>query len=153
MMAAYLLDCGVDGYDIQRSIYEQQRLSQVKLLGNVIRDLQFSKQGKVAWTIITQDILSESNSNDEDAGGFTEYIRMIENVEVSYMIRELNNSHHRINFRSSGNVIINDIAKYFGGGGHKFAAGALIENMKTDEIINKINEMLNKKIPGEFDVN
>ena len=152
MMAAYLLDCGVDGYDIQRSIYEQQRLSQVKLLGNVIRDLQFSKQGKVAWTIITQDILSESNANDEDAGGFTEYIRMIENVEVSYMIRELNNSHHRINFRSSGNVIINDIAKYFGGGGHKFAAGALIDNMKTKEIINTINDMLNKKLPGEFDV-
>ena len=153
MMAAYLLDCGVDGYDIQRSIYEQQRLTQIKLLGNIIKDLHSSKNGKVVWGIITQDMLSKSNVKDEDTGGFTEYLRMIENVEVSYMIKELGNNHHRINFRSSGNIIINDIAKYFGGGGHKFAAGARIDNMKTEVIMSKINEMLNEKLPGEFDVN
>jgi phosphoesterase RecJ-like protein len=152
IMAAYLLECGVDGYDIQRSIYEQQPISQVNLLGKVISNLKFSKHGKVVWTIITQDMLLEANASDDDAGGFTEYLRMIENVEVSFMIRVKNNK-HRINFRSSGNVIINDIAKSFGGGGHKFAAGAHISDMKTEIILQNITQLLNKKLPGEFDVN
>ena len=152
MMAAYLLECGVDGYDIQRNIYEQQPISQITLLGKVIRNLRFSKNGKVVWTIITEDMLLEANASDDDAGGFTEYLRMIENVEVSFMIRVTNNK-HRINFRSSGNIIINDIAKSFGGGGHKFAAGARISDMKTEKILQNITQFLNKKLPGEFDVN
>ena len=152
IMAAYLLECGVDGYDIQRSIYEQQPISQINLLGKVIRDLNFSKNGKVVWTIITQDMLLDANANDDDAGGFTEYLRMIENVEVSFMIR-VNKNTHRINFRSSGNIIINDIAMSFGGGGHKFAAGARINDMKTEKILHNIAQLLNKKIPGEFNVN
>ena len=42
---------------------------------------------------------------------------------------------------------------HFGGGGHKFAAGAKITNMETDDIIQKIIELIDKKIPGELDVN
>ena len=97
-------------------------------------------------------MLLDANANDDDAGGFTEYLRMIENVEVSFMIR-VNKNTHRINFRSSGNIIINDIAMSFGGGGHKFAAGARINDMKTEKILHNIAQLLNKKIPGEFNVN
>ena len=38
----------------------------------------------------------------------------------------------RINFRSKGRIVINDIAKSLGGGGHPLAAGAKIEgDIKT----------------------
>ena len=43
----------------------------------------------------------------------------------------------RINFRSKGKYVINKIAKEFGGGGHKFAAGATAEE-KTDILLQKI---------------
>ena len=56
----------------------------------------------------------------------------------------------RINLRSRGEYIINDIAKYFGGGGHKFAAGAQINTMSTNIIEEKIIELLSEKIPVEF---
>ncbi len=151
LMAANLLSSGVDGYDIQRSIYEQQSISQIRLLGLALQSLNFSKNGKVVWIVITEKMLKEVEASEDDAGGFTEYLRMIENVEVSYMIRE-SSSKHRINFRSSGNVVINDIAQCFGGGGHKFAAGAKIDDMNTNDIINTINNQLSEKISGEFNV-
>ena len=43
-------------------------------------------------------MLKDACASDEDAGGFTEYLRMIENVEVSFMIRVYDSKKHRINF-------------------------------------------------------
>ena len=52
----------------------------------------------------------------------------------------------RINFRSSGEYIVNDIAKSFGGGGHYYAAGARVEKMNLFEleklIINKLKDKI-----------
>ena len=41
-MAANLIESGVEGYNIQRCIYEQRKLSYVKLTGSVIQSLQYS---------------------------------------------------------------------------------------------------------------
>ena len=52
-----------------------------------------------------------------------------EGVEISFMILENSSNSHRINFRSSGNYSVNDVAQVFDGGGHKFAAGAKVNNL------------------------
>ncbi len=151
LMAAHLLESGVQGYDIQKSIYEQNKLSRIRLMGKVIDSLSFSANGLVVWSFINQDMISDAGGDDSDVDGFTEFIRSIENVEVSFMIQEQKTGGYRINFRSSGNYIINDVASKFGGGGHKFAAGARISNMTSAEIENKIIQELSEKIKGEFD--
>ena len=150
-MAAHLLESGVDGYDIQRSIYEQNKLSRIRLMGIIIQNLHYSDNGQVVWSIITQDMIKIADAGDGDVDGITEFIRNIERVEVSFMIHETNKGNHRINFRSSGNYIINDIAQSFDGGGHKYAAGASVDDMSIKQIELKIINKLAEKIIGEFD--
>jgi phosphoesterase RecJ-like protein len=151
LMAAHLLESGVDGYDIQKSIYEQNKLSRIRLMGIIIQNLHYSDNGQVVWSIITQEMLKQADADDSDVDGFTEFIRTIEGVEVSFMIQETKDGKHRINFRSSGNYIINDIAQSFDGGGHKFAAGARVDDLSSDEIESIIVTKLAIKINGEFD--
>jgi len=150
LMAAHLLESGVRGYDIQRSIYEQNKLSRIKLMGSIIQNLYYSDNKKVVWSIITQEMIKNVDGDDSDVDGFTEFIRSIEGVEVSFMIQETNIGNHRINFRSSGNYIVNDIAESFDGGGHKFAAGAKVDGLSRDEIELIIINKLAQKIDGEF---
>ena len=149
LMAAHLLESGVKGYDIQRSIYEQNKLSRIKLMGSIIQNLYYSDNKKVVWSIITQTMIKKVDGDDGDVDGFTEFIRSIEGVEVSFMIQETMSGSHRINFRSSGNYIINDIAKSIGGGGHYYASGARIEGMSIEELetllINKLNNKIKDK--------
>ena len=52
----------------------------------------------------------------------------------------------RINLRSRGKYIINDIAKKFGGGGHKLAAGATVKSMEMNDIENEIVKLLKRKM-------
>ena len=134
LMAAHLLDSGVKPYEIHRAIYEQRQLSQVRLMSYVIQALQFSEDGKLAWYIIDANMIEKSEANQGDVDGFTEFVRTIQGVEVAFMIQEISPHSHRINFRSSGNYIINDVAKEFGGGGHIYAAGARVDDLSAKKI-------------------
>ena len=51
-----------------------------------------------------------------------------------------------MNFRSRGKYIINDIAKSFGGGGHKLAAGATVSGISINEIQDEILKQIKRKI-------
>ena len=90
-------------------------------------------------------MLDKCGATLDDVDGFTDFMRSIKGVEVSFMISEVSNSEFRINFRSRGKYIINDIAQSFGGGGHKLAAGATAENTNFNEIEEKILNLLYKK--------
>ena len=61
------------------------------------------------------------------------------------MILESSNEVYRINFRSSGNYTVNDIAQSFNGGGHKFASGAIINN-PLDSVVKNAVEKMKKSI-------
>ena len=143
IMAKEILEVGVKPYDVYSNVYEQRTISQVKLLGSVIDALKIVDE--FACIKISLDMLEKCNATLEDVDGFTDFMRSIKGVEVSFMISQINNNKFRINFRSRGKYIINDIAAHFNGGGHKLAAGATVENSSFDEIENTIIGMLNKK--------
>jgi phosphoesterase RecJ-like protein len=44
----------------------------------------------------------------------------------------------KVNFRSKGDIAINELAKEFGGNGHKNAAGARISNVKLDDVVHQV---------------
>ena len=145
-MASELIGLGVRPYDIYVSIYEQRSLSQLRLFSYVIDNLKFNLDNKVCYTVIDNKILKSTNSTIEDVDGFTEFLRSIENVEVSFLIIEQLDGSYRISFRSKGKYSINDVAAEFNGGGHKFAAGCKTLNSNIIEIEEKIINLLNKKM-------
>jgi len=145
-MASELISFGVRPYDIYVSIYEQRSLSQLRLFSYVIDNLKFNLDSKVCYAIINQQILKKINSNIEDVDGFTEFLRSIENVEVSFLIIEQLDGSYRISFRSKGKYSINDVAAALGGGGHAFAAGSKVSNSNLLEIEEKIVNLLKEKM-------
>ena len=143
VMAKELLETGLKPYDIYAKIYEQRSLSQMKLLGEAINSLRIVDE--FASLIITQKMINRVNATLEDIDGFTDFMRSIKGVEVAFMISEINSHKYRINFRSRGKYIINDIAQYFNGGGHELAAGAMVDDIDLKSLEDKILNMLKNK--------
>ena len=134
------MDClayDIDNSKIYQSIYENKSVAQISLLAKVIDNLRFDLDGKVASFIISKNMINDSGITPDEVDGFTDFVRSINGVEVAIMICENELEKCRINFRSKGKYTINNIAKEFGGGGHKFAAGATVEG-KTDIVLQKI---------------
>ena len=81
----------------------------------------------MAWFLVTLDMIKRASATKADVEGFSDMVRSIRGVEVALMIMENDTDSCRINFRSKGKYSVNDIAKSLGGGGHAFAAGAIVE--------------------------
>jgi phosphoesterase RecJ-like protein len=52
----------------------------------------------------------------------------------------------KVNFRSKGDIAINELAKEFGGNGHKNAAGARISNARLDETVSLVLKRAGKYV-------
>jgi len=136
-IAIEMMHCGVKPSVVYRDVYENKKPEQMKLLGLALQEIKFEEDGKLAWFSITQEQIKSCGAVTEDVDGFTDYVRSIKGVEVIVMFLEINKKSVRMNFRSKGKVVVNQIAEKFNGGGHKFAAGA-ITKLTLDETINKV---------------
>ena len=141
-IAANAIKAGVDTAKIHQRVYGSSSRSRIKLLAAVADNLQFTYDGKLVWFKITQDMMKKANATKDDVDGFTDFARAIKGVEVSLMVFEKTDNSCRINFRSKGHYSINKIAQYFGGGGHSFAAGAVVD----DEIAVVVTKVVDKTI-------
>ena len=131
-IAIQCLNSGIETHKIYQHIYENSTRSRMKLMGEFLSNLTYELDGSFAWFIITLDMMEKANAKKTDVEGFSDMVRTISGVEVALMIFEQDSSSCRINFRSKGKYIVNGIAKTLGGGGHAFAAGALIEGTLND---------------------
>jgi phosphoesterase RecJ-like protein len=140
-VAGELMRYGINAYDIYCKLFGNISHSGVRLFSTVLQNMHFSDDRRVVWFIITRQMLKENGADDADTEGITDFLRMIEGVEVSIMFKERNDGSTRINFRSKGRVSTNAIARHFGGGGHEHASGIVSDrplNVLFPEIIDSM---------------
>ena len=131
---------GVNTSYIYQQVYESTSKSRVKLLGTILHQLHYELDGELAWFVVDKAIIEQCEANNKDVEGFSDFVRTINGVEVALMIMESGEDKCRVNFRSKGKYIVNEMAKTLGGGGHPFASGV------------KIQESIEKATPHILDV-
>jgi phosphoesterase RecJ-like protein len=148
-IAIECLDKGVNTNLIYQKIYENSSKKRVSILGEMISNIGYDLEGEFAWSIVTNSVMKKYKATKNDLEGFADFIRSIEGVEVALVIYEADLKSCRINFRSKGRFTVNNIAKLFGGGGHAFASGAVVNkplNEAKKEIINNTKNMIQEQM-------
>ncbi|MDZ7330501.1 MAG: bifunctional oligoribonuclease/PAP phosphatase NrnA [candidate division KSB1 bacterium] len=133
-VASHLLELGINVREIHHLVYEQNSRSKMALLGEALRNLHYECDGRLAWFVLSEQMFQSCQASHWDTEGFPEIPRTIEGVDVSLMFTELDKDKVKISLRSKGKVVIHQIAEKFGGGGHHYAAGALV-NSSLNEIV------------------
>lgn len=126
-----LVRIGVNPHDVAKHVYGQYSLSRIKLLNLALDSLEISKNGKISLMTLTDKMLKETGTQNEDIDGMINYARRIKNVKVAVLIQEYRNGQgmngergrYHVSLRSDGSVDVANIALSFGGGGHVTAAG------------------------------
>jgi len=122
-----LLARGIKPHHIYQEVYEKQSASKLRLLGQILNSLNFTKDGRLVWFAVTQAMMKATGTQPRDTEGFADFPRSIDGVELCLMFLETEKSKVKISFRSKGKIVINGLANRFGGGGHPYASGALVE--------------------------
>ncbi len=142
-----LLKIGVKPNFVHHMLYERNNFSSIVLQGMLLSNLQLSNDKCVAWTSITKEILKKVGYNIEfEPESVLGMIRSIEGVDVVLLFRDLGEDKIKVNFRSKNGVDVWQIARKFDGGGHKQAAGCVInatledaQQMVLQEIMSVMN--------------
>jgi len=138
-ITADLIRNGVEPFKLYKVIYQNNSKEKIKLISKALSTLRFDYEDKIASMIITKESFDTIGAKDEDVDGIINFARDIKGVEVALLFREIDNGKIKIGFRSKDYVNVNEVAEKFGGGGHKRAAGAIIDG-DLDNIRNKIIE-------------
>jgi len=127
-VAAELLKFGVNVAQVYRYTYENIPAQEVKLLLEILSKIKFFGQGRIAAFQIDSGLYSGKKSAMDLADQCLTFGRAIRGVEVVVLFKDSLSlkSQVRVNLRSQGRVDVNKIAAFFGGGGHKTAAGCTL---------------------------
>lgn len=133
-VAADLLARGAQFQKIYAELYESDSIGRNLLKGHLLAHMQFACDGRIAWFVLSQELLRSTGAREWEAEGFSELARSIKSVEISVMFTETREGRTKASFRSKGAIPINTLAEQFDGGGHKYAAGAALP-WRLDESI------------------
>lgn len=127
-VAGELVKRGADLARICDEVYQSYPLSRVRLLKLLYNRFRLTHQNQIAYFWLKKEDFARTGADTADAEGLIDHIRAIEPVVVACVFEEVEPELTRVSLRSKDDrVDVNEIAKQFGGGGHKAAAGARIE--------------------------
>ena len=143
--AGKLIACGIDISDVYRKCYESNSKNMVMFQNYCVLKAQFVNDDKIAYTTVYKKDLEKFHHSEGDdfTDGLTEKLRAINTTEIAFVVKELGANLSKVSMRSKTKNIAKVCAE-FGGGGHEFAAGAVIKaNVETavSLLIDKIKEM------------
>lgn len=132
VVAAHLFDCGAEYEEINRFLFDTKSKSRIRVEQHVLNTMEFFYEDRVALIAITRQTVEETAADESELDGVSALPRMIEGVIIGITIREKTPDSHKVSIRTNKEVDASEICQIFGGGGHKRAAGCLInENYET----------------------
>jgi phosphoesterase RecJ-like protein len=139
VMAAELIEAGVDVHGIYRRLYEGMPYAKLELLARALAHVQRYDDGRLTFARLTRDDFRLSGAEESYSEGIIDHLRSVEGTKVAALTRELmsggNRGRRKVSLRATdGDVDVSAIARAAGGGGHRQAAGFATE-MSEEELV------------------
>jgi phosphoesterase RecJ-like protein len=121
--AAHLLRAGAVPAEVIKPVYRMNPLARAKLWGQVLSALQSSADGRLVWSVLTQEMLRTSGATADLDDGLPSYLIDIHGVRIAVLFKEHASGDLRVSVRTVHPYDAAALAARFGGGGHMRAAG------------------------------
>jgi phosphoesterase RecJ-like protein len=140
-----LVSKGLDVNYIYKEIYSRRPKSYINFMRILLDSIEFYCNEQLAISYIDSDLIEKFALSSDDMDGASEYLRSIDNVEISVFIKPKKNGIYKFSLRSKGKIKIDKLCNSFGGGGHIYAAGFDIKaknaHKAKDMVLDKIKEL------------
>lgn len=121
-VAGELVGCGVKPAEISGKIFNNFTKNRLQLLQEVLSSLALYEKDRLAIIEVTLDLYEKTGTSVVDTELFINYPRALETVKIAAFIKE-SKDFVGVSMRSKGSYDVAMVARKFGGGGHRNAAG------------------------------
>lgn len=147
-IAGNLMEKGIDFSGIVEKTFFQKSYVQNQILGRALLESILVLDGKCIFSAVRKKEMEFYQVTSEDLEGIVSQLRNTKGVEAAIFLYESGNQEYRASMRSNGNVDVCTVASYFGGGGHKRAAGCTMQGTLHD-VINNLTLHIEQQLTGE----
>jgi phosphoesterase RecJ-like protein len=123
---ADLIEMGVDSNDLYRKLYQDFSYPRFKLMVAMLNTVELHCDGRYASQYLRREDFERTGAAYRDTENLINECQRIGSVGVAALFVELKDGRIRCSLRSRGEVDVNEIARQFGGGGHKMASGTYL---------------------------
>jgi len=141
-----LLEAGVDPVRVARQVYDNATVQKLKLCGAVLEGMRVDDSGRIAALYLDQQMAGAIGATYDDTEGVINQPLTVKTIQAVIFFKQVEGDHWRVSLRSKGDVDIGAVAKEYGGGGHKNAAGCSMHGP-----IDEIRNILVKKVGDAID--
>lgn len=149
VMAAELIEAGVEPHRVFSRIYESLPVARVRLLQRALASLERYDGGTVARLHLTVADFEQTGAIENDSEGIVDHARAIEGTAVAMLVRDLTGERagkRKVSLRATdGRVDVSEIARSLGGGGHRQAAGAT-SALSLDELTEQVRADVRRQL-------
>src|SRR5438874_1580641 len=141
-LAAELVEAGADVHAVFQEVYESVEFAKLKLLARALGRAEVLEGGRIVVSHLLRTDFTDVGAAEPYSEGIIDYLRAVEGAELAALIREQLHGApaHKGSLRSSIDELdVSAIARRFGGGGHRQAAG-FSTDLPLEEIVEQIRE-------------
>ena len=117
------IEAGVDPVLVARNVYDSNNMGRLKLFGAVLSAMQIDQTGRIAIVYLDHEMARAAGGTYEDTEGLINLPLTVKEIQAVVFFKQIEGESYRVSMRSKGDVDIAAVAKVYGGGGHRNAAG------------------------------
>jgi len=140
------LEAGVDPVMVARNVYDSNNMGRLKLFGAVLGAMQIDQTGRIAIVYVDHEMARAAGGTYEDTEGLVNLPLTVKEIQAVVFFKQEEGDEYRVSLRSKGTIDVGAVAKEFGGGGHKNAAGCTVTGA-----VETLQKLFVKKIEGAID--
>ena len=153
LMAAELIEAGVDVHAIYQQVYEGVPFGKLALLARALSSVRSYDGGRLTLASITLDDMRATGAEESHHEGIVDHLRAVRGTKVAALVREVETAEghlrRKVSLRATDeDVDVSAIARTEGGGGHRRAAGFTTE-LDVDEIAALLLREISLWLDGE----
>lgn len=134
---ARLVDVGVVPSEVYADLYERDTLGRLRLRGLILSRTAAELDGALMHTYVLKEDFAATAADPSDTEDVVNMTLTVHGARGSVIFVEQLRGGFKLSFRSRCDMDCNEIARQFGGGGHKAAAGAFQEG-SLEEVRNRV---------------
>ncbi len=152
VMAADLIEAGVDVHDIYRRLYEGVPEPKLALLTRALERVQRFDGGRLTFARLAREDFAQTGAEESYTEGIIDHLRAVQGTKVAALARELTDPEcvgkSKVSLRATdGEVDVSLIARAQSGGGHRQAAG-FATTMSPDELVAFLRQEVAAQLDG-----
>jgi bifunctional oligoribonuclease and PAP phosphatase NrnA len=151
LMAAELIEAGVDVHEIYRRVYEEVPYGKLALLARGLANIERYDEGTLTVTALSAKDFTDLSAEESYSEGVVDHLRAVQGTAVAALVRDRiadtdGGRLRKVSLRATDDrVDVSRIARAQGGGGHRQAAG-FTTSMDWDELVTFLREQVAQQL-------